>query len=136
MPTLLLRVGVLLAALGCGSDPLPRFIDTHTVALSGLTKISRFRSGIGHDYSKASDESCRSMKQYLVPVAGTRPEVVSPVTGKVERVLDAAGDSQLWISAADQPGIEIRVFHVDTSTAGLKQGDTVAAGARLGVLSG
>ena len=45
---------------------VPKFITADFIDLSGVTSISKFRSGAGHDYSD-SDEKCRSMKHYFQP---------------------------------------------------------------------
>lgn len=45
------------------SNGIPRFVQTDYIELAKIDRISRFRSGEGHDYSD-NFESCRSMKHY------------------------------------------------------------------------
>ena len=40
---------------------IPQFVDVNYIELEKISKISKFRSGMGHDYSD-DFESCRSMK--------------------------------------------------------------------------
>jgi len=45
---------------------VPRFVATDYIESARIARVSRFRSGYGHDYSDAF-ESCRSMKHYYMP---------------------------------------------------------------------
>ena len=47
-------------------DSIPKFVDCDYLDLDKINKISKFRSGMGHDYSD-DFESCRSMKHYFNP---------------------------------------------------------------------
>src|SRR3990167_11035872 len=58
---------------------LPQFIQADFIDLEKVASISKFRSGSGHDFSKGSGETCRSMKHYFnVP----RPEWIGQLISK------------------------------------------------------
>ncbi len=82
------------------SDAIPRFATSFHLDFAHIERISRFRAGVGHDYSD-SYERCRAMKHYICPIpcpgSGAPPaavapppwtelEVRSPVTGTVLRL--------------------------------------------------
>ena len=48
------------------ANGIPKFVTSDHIELSKIEKISKFRSGIGHDFSD-NFESCRSMKHYYCP---------------------------------------------------------------------
>ncbi len=47
---------------------LPKIVHHNFIELNKISKISKFRSGYGHDFSSGDNEtnSCRSMKHYLM----------------------------------------------------------------------
>jgi hypothetical protein len=169
-PTVCVTAGLLaLAAAGCGGgaevepDASPRFdaaiagdadavADTSTVDvprfstalyfdLDHVERISRFRSGLGHDFAD-SYESCRSMKHYFCPTEcmGTWPHttswtelpVYSPADGSITRLeAEQTFGTQAYIRPEGLPTWEVRVFHV-TPLPSLMVGNSVAAGQLLG----
>ena len=53
-------------SLASAGDAVPRFATAFYFDLAHVERISRFRSGIGHDFSDTY-ETCRSMKHYICP---------------------------------------------------------------------
>ena len=47
---------------------IPQFAGVDYIELAKISRISKFRSGIGHDYSD-DFEQCRSMKHYYMPIS-------------------------------------------------------------------
>lgn len=125
------------AALPTEWDPsvqgLPRFISHQYIDLDGIGRISRFRSGFGHNYSDAF-ESCRSMKHYFSPRPGVDAgsiRVYSPVDGEVVRVTPEWAGTQIRIRPAAYPAFEIILFHARV-TIPLEVGTRLSAGQPLG----
>jgi hypothetical protein len=121
---------------------IPRFVDRDFTQLSKIEKISKFRSGVGHDYSD-SFEPCRSMKHYYSVYASYRSnntvEVYSPVAGDIVSITnDGHGASiglnnkQIQIRPAGQPAFTIRIFHCDLVSSAVATGKKVKAGELLG----
>ncbi len=114
--------------------PVPiRFITTDYIELNKIERISKFRSGIGHDYGDDA-ESCRSMKHYYQPAAKypwSSVKIFSPVTGTVERTIEEWAGTQVWIRPSAQPIFTIIIFHIALLKP-LVAGDTVTAGMQLG----
>lgn len=118
----------------------PAFIQAHYLDPRAIARISRFRSGAGHDFSD-DHESCRSMKHYLWPQGGepgathdpswTLLPIFSPVDGRIARVIPESWGDQVWIEPAAAPGYLVRIFHVALAP-GWREGDTVQAGTLLG----
>lgn len=117
---------------------LPKFIRKNYIEIDKIDSISRFRSGVGHDYSD-SFESCRSMKHYFKPrqnIDWAEIKIFSPVTGIVtDTFAETIGGSQLWIMPLGMPAFRIIIFHVHLATP-LIIGDTVFSGQQLGVHTG
>lgn len=126
---------------GGGGDPVydvdllgvPRFVEQDTIELGKIERISKFRSGVGHDY--ADDfETCRSMKHYFVPLASedwSQVVITCPVTGTVVRVEQEWAGAKLDVQDAAWPAFTFTIFHVTLATP-LAAGDPVAAGQVLG----
>jgi hypothetical protein len=51
------------------ANGVPRFAESNCIELHKISRISKFRSGAGHDYSD-DFETCRSMKHYFDPKGG------------------------------------------------------------------
>lgn len=112
---------------------IPRIATSDYIALASVAAVSKFRSGIGHDYSDAF-ERCRSMKHYFMPIGTidwSSIPVTSPVTGTVESVLAEWAGSQIRIRAAAQPAFRFILFHV-TPAIPLSAGTPATAGQPLG----
>jgi hypothetical protein len=116
------------------SNGIPRFVTTDYTELAKISRISRFRSGEGHDFSDAY-ESCRSMKHYFVPglaVDWGGLKIFSPVNGVVECLRpERSFGTQLLIRAHDQPAFLFVLFHVNPTNS-IRIGSAVVAGQYLG----
>jgi hypothetical protein len=114
-------------------DGIPKFVDVNYIELDEIHRISRFRSGEGHDYSDAF-EHCRSMKHYFDPKPGViwqDVEILSPVTGKVTRVEEEWAGTKLEIQSDSRLAFRFVIFHLNLSRP-LETGDSVVAGGKLG----
>lgn len=114
----------------------PQFSTSLHLDANLIGKISRFRSGYGHDYSRGTSESCRSMKHYFVPeppsLDATLLEIRSPVTGFVVRLQDEQSiGTQVWLAPEGRDAFRVILFHV-TLDANVVTGTRVEAGERLG----
>lgn len=110
-----------------------RFITKDYIELNTIERISKFRSGIGHDY-RDDAESCRSMKHYYQPkasVSWSAVKIFSPVTGTVVRTFDEWAGTQIWIRPTSSPLHTIIIFHIALKDP-LSVGDTLAEGMHLG----
>jgi hypothetical protein len=96
------------------------------IELGRIARISRFRSGVGHDYS-GGGESCRSMKHYFVP-ASYPVKIFSPVSGSVGYLTQEWAGTQIGIQAGARTFI---VFHVDLLPS-ITVGTSVTAGQQIG----
>lgn len=115
-------------------EGLPRFIQADYIELGKIARISKFRSGVGHDYSDEV-EHCRSMKHYFVPRAdvdwsGVR--LASPVNGTVAELREEWAGTQVRIQPDEAPDFEVVLFHVHLAQP-LARGEHVAAGQPLGM---
>lgn len=111
----------------------PKFVATDYIEPAKIERISKFRSGEGHDYSD-DFESCRSMKHYFKPkgnVDWSTIKIFSPVKGKVVRVDEEWAGTQLRIKSDQYPAFYFIIFHVQLANP-LKVGDSVAEGQQLG----
>lgn len=115
------------------SRGLPHFVETDYIETPLIQKISKFRSGIGHDY--ADDfESCRCMKHYFMPdtsVDWSTVRIYAPVSGTVREIKSESDGTQIWIASDDYPGFNFIIFHVNLDPP-LAVGDHVAEGQQLG----
>jgi hypothetical protein len=118
------------------SNGIPRFVQADYIELAKIGRISRFRSGVGHDYSD-DFESCRSMKHYFQPsntVNWASIQIRSPVAGTMSRLEHeslAGGGIQMRIKSRDFPAFCFILFHVRTNGL-VSVGDSVSAGQLLG----
>jgi hypothetical protein len=75
------------------SNPFPQFVRKDYLPLSEMESITKFRSGVGHDYSDQY-ESNRSMKHYYAPKPQYREgngtnhdlKVFSPINGTITEI--------------------------------------------------
>lgn len=114
-------------------DGVPALVAVNYFDVTALERISRFRSGEGHDYSD-DYEDCRSMKHYFQPKAEldwSTIAIQSPVSGTVTRVEEEWAGTRVEIQLASHPAFRIILFHVVLS-APLSLGDEVASGQLLG----
>lgn len=128
------------------SDVIPRFASNFHLAFEHVERISRFRAGLGHDYSD-SYERCRTMKHYVCPLpcpgSGAPPpavtpppwtelEVRSPITGTVERLeQEQSYGIQVVLEPAGHPDFRVKLFHVAPAS-DLEPGSAISAGQVLG----
>lgn len=114
------------------------FVIRHEyIELEKIDRISKFRSGIGHDYSDDS-EDCRSMKHYYQPknsVTWSSVKIFSPVSGTVVRIVDEWAGTQVQIQPFIYSSYTVIIFHVAVQRS-LAVGDTVTAGEQLGTHAG
>jgi hypothetical protein len=112
---------------------IPKFIGTNFIELDKIYRISKFRSGVGHDYSDAV-EQCRSMKHYFEPkpdIDWTTVRIFSPVTGKITRVEQEMYGTKIEIASDEYPAFRFSIFHINLS-AQRNVDDKVVAGEQLG----
>jgi hypothetical protein len=94
--------------------PPPHFIRQNYIEIDKIARISRFRSGVGHDYSDFA-EQCRSMKHYFEPLPGvdwTNVKIFSPVTGKITRVEQEWSGTKIEIESTEYPAFRVSIFHL------------------------
>lgn len=115
------------------NTPLPEFVTENYIDLNKISRISLFRSSIGHDYSDFT-EDCRSMKHYFEPRAdvdwGTTA-IYAPVSGTVTRVEAEFAGTKIEIAADEYPAFRFSIFHVNLSKP-LQINDKITAGEQLG----
>ncbi|MCX6154198.1 MAG: hypothetical protein NT007_08560 [Candidatus Kapabacteria bacterium] len=110
-----------------------RFITSSYIELDKIEKISKFRSGIGHDYWD-DYENCRSMKHYFFPfekLDWAAVKIFAPVAGKVVKIVDEGRGMQIKIEPVNLSFYNVIIFHVKLSNP-LKEGDSVRSGQLLG----
>lgn len=132
----------------------PKFIQADFVELDKVYNISKFRSGMGHDYSYLSGETCRSMKHYFSSMDATQPvykyegltidkfpaptvekdvKIFSPVDGTLNFSDPSVSYNQeLTVNPDSFPDIRIAFQHVQKAP-GVKKGK-VKAGELIGLV--
>jgi len=112
---------------------IPRFVSVDYIQPEKIGRISRFRSGIGHDYCD-DFESCRSMKHYFEPkdtVDWASVRIYSPVDGIITLLVDEWAGTKIEIRSKLHPAFFFDIFHVTLANPH-KTGDTLLAGELLG----
>ena len=119
---------------------MPQFVVADYIELEHISRISKFRSAEGHDYSD-DFESCRNMKHYFEPksdVDWSLVKIYSPVNGTVIGVNDGVGGAELGIrirtesdAAENYEAFHFVLFHVNLHNI-LSVGEIVIAGQELG----
>lgn len=140
-----------------GDNP-PVFIQADFVQLDKIFAISKFRSGVGHDFSYNSGETCRSMKHYFTsidikqpnykaqkledikwprPVEGTDVTIFSPVDGTITYIYhdkkSGWNSDEIVVTPASHQHIRIRLMHV-TPLPEIKWRTKVTAGQPIGLV--
>jgi len=113
-------------------DEIQRFVQSKYIELDKISHISKFRSGIGHDYSD-NFESCRSMKHYFVPRQNVDPlkvKIFSPVDGTVTKLDEGWAGTQVHIESDLYPLLTFILFHVNVTS--LQINDSVSANEQIG----
>ena len=138
---------------------LPKFVHYNFIELDKIAQISKFRSGVGHDFSRGTNEtrSCRSMKNYFEPIGINEtfrlrerngeisksdwPTVkyFSPVSGIIidmrpSKNIFGEEENQFVIQSKEYPNIWFSFFHVITKPE-LYVGSEVIGGEFLGTIS-
>ena len=137
------------------SDNIPKIVHNNFIELNKISKISKFRSGVGHDFSKAPNETnnCRSMKHYFEQKGvgdefyhkNTSKEewplvkYFAPVSGIIIDMHSATNmygdkENQFLLKSEENPLIVFGFFHVITIPE-LKIGTKLKAGDFLGTIS-
>jgi len=128
-----------LAAWDLASHPPPPIVEHIGIDLEKIERISRFRSGAGHDFSD-DFENCRSMKHYYQgwpEVDRSTIVVYAPFDGTVIGTTNEYDDEGLWkgiaigIRSVVNPAFSMTYFHIDLDEE-MQIGDIVTAGQRLG----
>ena len=115
------------------ANGIPQFAGVDYIELDKIDQISKFRSGIGHDYSD-NFESCRSMKHYFQPnsiVDWSTVQIFSPANGTVSKIYEEWAGTQVQIKSEEYPAFFFIIFHVNLTNP-LNVGDLVTAGQQLG----
>ncbi|OGE64170.1 hypothetical protein A3J13_02735 [Candidatus Daviesbacteria bacterium RIFCSPLOWO2_02_FULL_36_8] len=126
---------------------LPKFVTADFIDLDRVERISKFRSGQGHDFSQGTGETCRSMKHYFFPLnhEGFDPNnyipkepyvnIYSPVDGVVSDIKEEQIKLgvQIYLEPNNYSGYFVRLFHIYPRE-GLKKGDKLSAGEKLGYI--
>jgi hypothetical protein len=112
---------------------IPRLTTHNYIDLARIHEVSRFRSGVGHDYWD-DFERCRSMKHYFMTPQDSSAETVgiyAPFDGEIVRTLQEWAGVQLEIQSKAYPAFTAVLFHVNPA-AGIGVGTQVTGGQRLG----
>jgi hypothetical protein len=149
-----LCTSLLLALLLCAAQPasaaydiatrgVPQFVSTVHIELAKISRLSKFRSSAGHDYSDFTQfgtealkdaagkvEGCRSMKHYFVAPDST-VKVFAPVEGNISSIREGWAGHQIEITSTAQPDFRFIIFHVKIG-APLAVGQKVNEGQQLG----
>ena len=115
------------------ANGIPQFVGVNYIELDNIFRISKFRSGIGHDYSD-DFESCRSMKHYFQPngsVDWSNIQIFSPVNGTVSNIYEEWAGTQVHIKSEEYPAFFFIIFHVNLTNS-LDVGELVASGQQIG----
>jgi hypothetical protein len=94
---------------------VPKIITSDYTDLTKIARISRFRSGFGHDYSDVA-ERCRSMKHYFMPRSdldwGT-VVISSPLAGTIAEIRsETTFGEQIRIASSVFPAASVIILHV------------------------
>ncbi len=103
---------------------VPKFLNINYIDMRKITKITKFRSAVGHDYSDATQfgpkddikgfgptESFRSMKHYFIQPDPTT-DIYAPGGGTVSRIFEEGLGTQVHITSDVQPAFTIIIFHI------------------------
>jgi hypothetical protein len=128
------------------SSPFPKFVLKDYLPQAVIESITKFRSGVGHDYSDQY-ESNRSLKHYYVPLPQYREskgtnhdlKLYSPINGTIGEIrpegrILSNGEFQgyqVHITPDNYPMFDVILFHVNCLS-GISVGGHVSAGQWLG----
>jgi hypothetical protein len=112
------------------------FITHSPINLAKTSRLSKFRSCVGHDYSGFNAagqlETNRSMKHYVVTTTAS-PEAYMPFDGRIAEIRSerTAYGKQIWLTTEPDNGWIFIFFHVNPAP-GLAAGSSLKAGQLLG----
>ncbi len=135
----------------------PKIAKYNITELNKFSRISKIRSGVGHNYVPdtieydPTNKNCKSMKHYIMPIGVPKDNLLynktphtfkwlsikyfTPVNGMIIGVSykdnDYGTESNFKIVSMDNPGYYFGFFHV-TLLPGLKEGSVVTAGQQIG----
>ncbi len=129
------------------NEEIPKFVKHNFIELDKIDKISKFRSGYGHDFSEGTEESCRSMKHYLWPKGGEpgkyhdsswmKIKYFAPVNGTIKMVSSSENtygkEARFFLESDEYPAFSFRFFHVKLLDH-IKPGTKIIAGQQLGTI--
>ncbi len=119
------------------ASPLPQIIRAHYIDPTRMARISKFRSGVGADYSD-DFERCRNMKHSFQPRADydwSALEIIAPLHGTVKEITPEASAATIRIQSQQYPDFEVIIFHVRPRET-VAVGKTVRAGENIGLHAG
>lgn len=113
---------------------IPAFVNANYIDLNKIGAITRFRSGVGHDYGD-DFETCRCMKHYFTTGINsyndTSIRIFSPVNGNIISIEDEWTGKHIRIKCKEYPAFFFDIFHVDVRVP-LAVGKTVTENQYLG----
>ena len=116
------------------TNPVVQFVQSDYIDLDKIEWISKFRSGMGHDYSD-DFESCSSMKHYYQPSVSNWTDVgiYAPVDGTILSIEnnEEFGDVTVMIKSDDHPAYKFILFHLQLDPS-ITNGASVEAGQAIG----
>ena len=114
------------------TNEVVQFVATDYIDLDKIDYLSKFRSGMGHDYSD-DFESCSSMKHYYSPGVTNWADVqiYAPVDGTILNLEEGWAGTQVMIKSEAHPAYKFILFHVDIDAA-ITNGASVTAGQPIG----
>ena len=125
----------------------PKFVKHNFIELDKIDRISKLRSGYGHDFSFRTSEECRSMKHYYwakggYPQANHNPKWMSikyfaPVDGTIYDIQysehEYGKEAQFILSSDKQPSFRFYFFHVKLLET-ITENSKVKAGQQIGTI--
>lgn len=142
-------------------DPnnLPKIAKSNFTELDKFSRMSKIRSGVGHDFSYNTPEydqtrsNCKSMKHYFMPAGVPKENAAyahtphtfqwmsikffSPVDGRIVGVYhtetEYGPEANFTVASTEHPGYFFMFFHVAMHP-DLKEGSVVQAGQQVGTL--
>ena len=142
-------------------DPnnIPLIAKANFTELDKFSRMTKLRSGVGHDYSARTPEydpthrNCKSMKHYFIPMGVPRSNSLyantphsfkwmsikyfAPVDGTIQGTSYSKNshgtEASFTIESSEYPGYHFRFFHVALDPT-LKDGASVQAGQQIGTV--
>jgi len=129
------------------SQGIPKFATSNFIDLDMIDKMSKLRSGYGHDFSYGTDEDCRSIKHYFWAKGGDPGEThnpawmtvkyFSPVAGTLRDVIytenEYGQEAQFVLHPTEQTAFRLKFFHVKLLDE-IQSGIEVSAGQEIGTI--